>query len=593
MKRNFIAFIALVGAFAVCGAGWVSLPVLEDPEHAVESQVAKHVEQARRALQRYDHGLAYKSLLLDQLEDLNVDVALEDPGAVADSLADDYQQRHKRAWEAYEPRDWSSAEPRPESARYGNPAQQIREGVNGRNAALDENAQWLRTAQSYVDKALAVSVGDVSSRTHAEAVRLKGIILYEMGVVEWIRSRMMRANAVPFRRKLSAIAAKAVGYAARQTLVEDSQAESQIQRLQAKAADKETDLAKHRQALAALEATLADLEAKLASAEARAEKAREEMRRLIDRGIDFTDPDGPQSFAAKLKKQDQRFRTAYRKVQALRHGTYPDATLDRAGDYLDGQYVENGSSTVLTVSYGLDYYRDERDALAAALEAERRGLDDLRADIARIEGMKRLYESEQQEAQDRMAEVAPTARDTYDELNRVESEAFAVEEDALSLFDRAERTLKQAAGFSKRDQPWMGGHMTAQAADARLAAASVQYQRFSAYSRDAELLAAVTRSVDLKEVDVQAERDKAAEAHEHGVEAIQSAMAELEKAHRAAGRHWTFVAQAGSANHLMALFGHRGYYNDAVEAYRSALKGREGEPYTEKLTVALKRLEER
>jgi hypothetical protein len=204
-------------------------------------------------------------------------------------------------------------------------------------------------------------------------------------------------------------------------------------------------------------------------------------------------------------------------------------------------------------------------------------------------------------------------------LSRLESEAFATEEQALKLFKEA-ADLSQQVGRSadewvsegrtrtqglspeaversavqrRTDDGWMGGQAQVDGAEARSARAWVYYFRYRAALRDADALRAMTKYFPMDGAGVDAELTKADEARRGGIEEVKQAMALLEKAHRALGKHWTVPAQSAGTVYLLALFGETDYVADAVQHYRNALKGRENEAFAEPFAARLADLEAR
>ena len=100
-------------------------------------------------------------------------------------------------------------------------------------------------------------------------------------------------------------------------------------------------------------------------------------------------------------------------------------------------------------------------------------------------------------------------------------------------------------------------------------------------------------SIRLNDANADDELASATEARDAGVELIQHASDTLKKAHRNTERHWTLVAQQADANYLLALFGDDSYVEDAIEAYRNAIKGREDKAYVHRIADRLHRLENR
>ena len=618
MKPNLIIGIVFVGVLVVCGVGWLLVPSLQDPQRRVDAAAAEQVERARRLLHRYNADLTHKSLLLDQLLEVDIDVEVEDPEALAETLADEYQEEHEVAWDAYQPVDWMDG-PQEARANYGNIVGQIRGGIEARTELLEENEQWLEEALVAVGAALAITEGDASSRAHAEANHLKGIIQFHLGLAQWMQADARRQEAEPYRGELLARAGRVAQLHSAQTLVADSGIDGGIRNLQERAAEAEGALRERRQAHAALGETIASLEDRLSVAQSRAAEAAAAVDRLKATGADLSDPDGADAFARAFAEQDRVYRGAVREIQTLQAGTFPLAQIDRSGDFLTGSYVEDGSSKDLTVEHGLAHYRNEQRVLAAQIRVEEEALEDFRSAIGRLKGMRDGFQVEQDRAARQIPEAIAAAAVAFDELSRIESEAFAIEEETLELLDRAARTSKQAAdgardatnaarertqslspetkersAFAQRlGNTSIGGHIRAQIADARLAKAWVYHQRHTAHARNAAILAEVAEPLQLKEADIESEQAKAEEAHDAGVEEINLAVAELEKVYRDAGRHWTLVAQEAGAIYMLALFGHPSYTEDAIEAYRSAVRGREEQAAAAPFVSRLDRLENR
>lgn len=619
MKADKMTAIAFAATIGVCGIAWLFLPSLQASQRKVDAEASLHLERARRLLHQYSANLAYRALVLDQLRDAEVDVDIADPKALVEDAGDEYQERHADLWTAFEPMDWEKDPPRSVKPSYGNVAGQIRDGVKGRAALLAENGKLLKESLNEVERALSATSGSATASSHFEANRLKGVIQYHRGLAERVRAGLKRAEADGYRRRLVGLANRGVEWASSKTLVADSGIDEQIRLVTEKAAQAEGELNDDRKALAALDSTIGDLEKRLNAAQSRADQARAAMEKLERDGVDFSDSKGAETFGRRLTEQDSAYREALREVQSLEAGRLSKADIDASGDFLKGRYLENGSATNLTIEHGLAHYRNERVVLAAKVDGEQKAVADFRSDLSRIKGIKAASLAAQTDAVQRIAETAPLAAEAYDELNRLESEAEVVEDAALKLLDQAVSASQQAAGgvdtwtsdaqqhtqnlkpeakersaYNVREHDeWMGGHIAAQAADARLAKAWIHYDRFVAASQNADVLALVTKTLGLKEADAASEQTKADEAHDAGIEEVTKAMDVLKNAHGKTEKHWTLVAQAAGTSYLLALFGQTDYVADVVEGYRNALKNRETEKYTEKLAARLKRLESR
>jgi len=620
VKQNLVVSIAAIGGMFVCGVCWLLLPRMQDSQRRVDDDAALHLETARRLLHKYSFGLEHKSLLLDGLAELDVDVDVEDPDALVEEedAADEYQARHEERWKVFEPTEWSES-PTPARANYGNLPRQISEGIDLRIDLIDENQEWLDQAFEEVEQALSLSANGASSRSYAEAKRLKGMILYQQGLAERLAAMIKRTEAAPYRQSLISLAHKVGTLESKRTLAVDSGIDEQIAHLAGTLSQSRTQLRREQENLTKLEVTIQDFQNRIALAETRAEQARANMSELQARGIDFSDPSGPATFNEGLVEHDRVYRDAAREVRALTVGYYPNAQIDHTRDYLRGRYVEDGSPTDLTVKPGLRHWLSEQAVLAANIRGQQHAIEGLTSDISRLEGMKAAFEQVQADAARETDDVVKSAADVYAELARVEAEAEAIEEDALDLLGESASTAAQAAVDAKRwvtdarertrglspeakarsalgkrtTDDWTSGSMAAEEADARIAMAQIYYWQYDAHRQDAVLLETVSGVLRLKEADVEDLRVNADEARDAGVEEVTKALEQLEQAHSAMDRHWTLVAQEAGALYLLSQFGDSAYVADAVDAYRSALKGREDAKEVEKFATRLKRLESR
>lgn len=615
-KQDTVVVMTAVAAFVGIGLTWLALPALQSGERAVNRDAAREVERARRLLHQYNAGLSFKSMLLERLVDLGADVDVPDAQALIDEVEDDYQQDHVVRWQTYTPKEWDFDPPTPARASYGNLVGQVREGVRAREALVKDNQRLIDESLAAVDAALAVGHGDHSARTDAEANRLKGIIYFHKGLRESLRARLKREAAVPQRARLAELAASLAQYEAGGSLVADSGIDMRMADLQSARQTVESNLRSRRDELAQLDRFIEDFARRHQVATDRAESARRALEAMQAEGLDFSLPDPAAEFENRLLALDADYRRAIREVQTLSTGDYDQARLS-GGDYLSDAYMATDTGGAPRITAGLLHYRRERAVLAAVVARTEEALRDADADIARLEGMKNRFRADEQAAAQRIAEIRKAANETYAALNRMDSEAAAIEESALTLFDQSARASKAAAGYARdwvsaarertgalppevaersaftprTQDAWMSGHIAAQSADALLEKAWIHLARYSAGSQTARLLEDAGQRLDLVEADPAAEKEKADAAREQGTMAITEAMAALEPAHRDAGRHWTFVAQQAGANYLLSLFDYPSARQDALAALRNALKGRENEPYVQTLAAQLRRLE--
>ncbi|MGD2108509.1 MAG: hypothetical protein PVI86_03865 [Phycisphaerae bacterium] len=613
MNKNLTAGIVCAAVVVLYAIGWTMLPSLQRAARGVDRDASVQVERARRLLHQYDPRLAYKAVLTDDLVDLGFEL---DPDEVSEDLADEYQQARDELWGAYEPQDRVGDETRPARPGTGNFARQIDEGMRGQDRLVEENDALLDAALTAVEQALAINQGDESSRFHAEATRLKSTILYQKGMAARVRAQLYRRLGTGYRRELIALASEATESVAARDLIAASNIDIEIEKLRQQGADIERLVAQNEETLRRVDGRIATLEEQLAAASARRDQGDAARRKHQSDGIDFTDPNGPERYREQAKSLSSAFRAADRETKQLMYGSYPNAEIDASQDYVSGRYVEGGSSTGLTTRRGLVHERNDRAVLHAKLDGLRRGAEAVRAEIGRLETMRQAYAAAETEAARRIKDDAQDATDVYEELNRIDSEAFAIEDNALELLGNAAEEAERAAEYTSRwlregrdradgaspdaspfaaqaNARWMTGFVTAQIADACLAKAWVYYDRYNAYSSNAKVLTTIAGTLGLDEADSTAEQEKAQDAHDRGVEEIAEAMNALESAHGEAGRHWTITAQAAGTAYLMALFGHDDYVADAVEGYRKALQGREDADVAKVFAARLSRLEQR
>ncbi len=617
MSNERVVGGAAVTAVVVVGLGWFAPPMMQSARQAVESRTAVQVERARRLLHQYDPELAYRSLLAGQLVEQGVEV---DPQQAAE-LADAYQEIHASLWSAHQPVDLPRSNrgvPTGTKANYGAIGGQIRDGLKDLAALASKNEKLLDEALDAVDDALNVTVGSESADADVEANRLKATALYYKALAVWQKAQLHRLEAAPLRRRLRETAIAAAETAASTKLVSDSRIEAPIAYLQEEIDNREAAGKEDQVVQAGLDQTIRQLEARVAAARLRRQEVTDSMGKLKHQGVNFADPKGAERFAIQLTALSEAYREAEREIHGLTRGTFPTARIDLSGDYLSGRYLESGGGEP-TIEHGVDHYRNERAVFQTRLDGAQADLEALRLDLARLEGMKSSLEQRQAEAVKRLDELSTMLAETHGELNRIESEAFTFEESALKLLDQAAITVKQAgqhadewvsqarqqlqtlspaaqersAFTSRQNDGWMVGFTAAQEADAWIARASVYYDRYRAAVEDMGLIASIPPGIELEEVDGDAEKAKASQAREAGVQDIKKALKVLEQAHAKSARSWTMGAQAAGAAYLLSLFDLPQYQTEALEAYRAAIKGREDQPASQPFLARISRLEKR
>lgn len=615
MIQNNISPLGVITIMLICGAGWVFMSGY-DVQQSLENEVSVHLEQARRILQQHSAELDYQSLLVDQIQ--NLDVELADPDDLSDDALDEYQEIHTQLWESFQPIDWG-ANPRDARANYGNLSRQMTDGRMHREDFINNNQKLLKQALSFVDDALAIDSGDQSGRNHAEANRLKGIVQYHLGLSHRISASLKRVEAFFYRNELVEAVNRMNRAQPGQSLVADSNIDEQIIGLNEQIQQTQADLDQDQHKLDDVQQQIRGLNRRISKAKSLRDDARKQMDRLKSSGLDFSDPNGAQTFAIQLQQQDRIFRKADREAQSLDAGLYPHAQIDASGDFLRGRYVENGSVHNLTIEHGLHHYENEQKIISATIDGLQRMLENLYDDKSRLESLKDSYAIAQVDAAKQIRTARKMAADAWDALIDNDADAFDLEETALAFLDKSAKSSELAARYSgdwvndardkiqKIAQPvqdlsafqqrtndgWMGGHISAQSADARIVMAWIHYERFIASTLNAQILSALPDTIRLKDANADDELASATDARDAGAELVQQVSDTLKKAHRDAERHWTMVAQQADATYLLALFGDDSYVDDAIEGYRNAIKGREDKAYVRRIADRLHRLENR
>lgn len=618
MNQKLLPPVALLGAMLAGVVGWTMLPSLQSSQRAADGEASVHFERARRLLHQFHHGLSVKGLMLEGLADNEVALAASDPDADAEVDEDFYQKLHQDRWSWYQPYDYDlPGDPRPvREARYGNIPGQIRKGIQTREQMLLDNDALLGESLAEVDAGLNVSSGSASARQDAEGNRLRGTILHHTALAECARARVMRRRADSLRRRLVSLAQRFAPYLGERADRGDDDPGDQLASLDAKISDGAQALQQLRATLSDLDDRIADMTTRLNDAEARGKQARREMERIQQAGIDFTNPQGADEFEAALVAQSDLFRKTERAASEIKHGAYAHATIDQSGDFLRGRYIDDKGGTQPAVRHGLIHHQAERQLVTARIGTAEQVLGEYRTVRDALQLDDQNFAARTARKRQEAGEAKTEAGDLYDEMNRTQSEAFAIEDDALAALDRASRALRSAADAARvwtsagataagkvspaargrsphtarSESGWMGGHVNAQIADARLTKAWIEYWRVVDYRRNAAVFAQANVQAFLTEATAQSELAKVAEAHDRAVGEVEEAMSILQRAHRAGGRHWTFVAQAATANDLMVLLGHEQYATDATEAYQAAIEGRENEAYVQSYQSRLVRL---
>lgn len=604
--------------FAIGGAAmWFLSSAAAD--HAVENEAGKKVERARRLLAAYDPSIAYQDVVIGELAASGA--GLDSAADLPDSASKAYQDAHSKLWASFTPTNWPGVDggaPRQApDPQYGNIDGEIDKGLGSHDDAVRRNEDVLDAAIRAADEALNVSVGGADARSYGEAHRLKAIALFHKGMSERTKAVVIRQSAQSALDTIVSAGNASSAASGEQGLREMTQIEAKIEALRGKYAEADQDLSEAQAALRTLEATIDDFETRIADYKSRRAAARERIGQLQDQRADLSDPQGVEKYRQAMAAADREFRSADRAVQVLESGDYPNATIDSSGDYLIGRYVENGSFRNLTTESGLSRHQNDAAVLRMTIATLTEGRERMIADIRRLEALQDTLAAREDEASRQLRESGQRLSSAAEDFLAVDADAAEIEDGAIRILEQSAAASKQAANavaawvrdagsatsgmspaaqdasaFSQRSKAgWMGGHVAAQEADARLAIAGIHLVRYSSYTDLAAALEALPAGVQVSGVTAGELKERAQDEQDAGVDAVTSAIEVLKTAHRTSERHWTFVAQLAAANHMVALLGDESFRNDAIESLRNALKGREGEAYVARLEARLRALE--
>lgn len=602
MKDRIIAVIAAVGGFVLCAAGLAVVPSLESAERRSTGEASEHVERARRLLHKYDANLALTATFRESL-DITVDKSIVD----SETGRELYETAYQRMSE-----DYST------SARgTGDAHRQIEDGLRQRDALVAQNAKLLSMALAGANQALAISP------QHAEAARIKGAVAYYTGLEQSRQAQALRARTDSSRIELLRLGTRAVVLHDRQAALPVDADDERIVTAKSRLDEAEARLRASKERIDQLnEDIIAPLTERIAEARSRAEEARSTKEAMETAGIDFSDPNGAETFASAYLAADGKYRAGIRSVQSLERGDYRAASPPPSGDFLNAPYVENGSSRDLAVTYGLAHYHDERDILVRTVEIAEKAIERLRANLRHLEDVRTTRREEADEIRRELLVVREAGRSALAELRGSADAADTVEAAALEDFDVAIRSARAAAqridtwindastqaqllspkardhsAYGRRgDAKRIVGDISALAADARLAKAWIHHGQFLASTANREVLEEVATALSL-DADLEEWTDIASTAEEAASAEIEETLVILERVHGLLDRHWAVTAQAAGSAYLWAMFSDedtaRPIVADVIESYREAIQGRENEMYAARIAARLAELEGR
>lgn len=460
-------------------------------------------------------------------------------------------------------------------------------GLPGMNAAfanmVSENQARLQAAKNEVTQALGVSVGNASGRDHAGANRMAGIVHYQLAADAQRSARRIRLGAVAPRREIGRLAVLHAEAARQATFLAEQ-----------KLADVLDEVTRNRDALRAgrqttagqlreLRTRITELEGQLQDAKTRARQAADKLLELDNQGYAYDDEKAFAAFRQSYLELGRQWRDALHQAEAIEFGTLLNARIADPDNYLTDTY-EPEPGKQITESLGIRNHMKSVDILEAQDKTREAQIKELDEEIAAIQARAQGLEAAQAKATQRAGEQLAKLSAQVSKVVTEAEAAIAPEDEAINLAKQSARFFTTAArltqsraddsgriaGQAPADAPNerlneiakdkdFAAHLSASAADAYLLAASVQYQRIVALERNRSALALAAQA-GVADVDVAGQADQIAAARTDGLEAVENAVSELQKAGQTLDRaeretsagagRWAITANLATAHYL-------------------------------------------
>jgi chromosome segregation ATPase len=360
VKDRAIVVLTAVVVTALGGAAYLFAPALQSDERKLEARVGAGAEHARRILDQFNAELDAATAIVDEsgvageLTVERVEAIVSDDHRDATAALQQESQRMQEMLKGAANRirnlDTQLAEldggaevaPFPSTTLGSSPGQALstlKQGVQWRERAQKENRSRLSSALSEVGGALSATEGEASGSNSVTANRIKGIAHFQEGDAA-AREAALARSAADGQLFVMQQAARALAAArTRSRITDTSQVGAAIatrqEELAAARAQRDTVQAR----VDALAAEAADLEQRISGQEDIAQRARQRMEELEERGLDYALRDSAQRFAADYRPAAGAYRAAIREQHALRHGRLGNARIDDSGDLLAGGFV--------------------------------------------------------------------------------------------------------------------------------------------------------------------------------------------------------------------------------------------------------------
>jgi peptidoglycan hydrolase CwlO-like protein len=622
VKDRAIVVLTAVVVTALGGAAYLFAPALQSDERKLEARVGAGAEHARRILDQFNAELDAATAIVDEsgvageLTVERVEAIVSDDHRDATAALQQESQRMQEMLKGAANRirnlDTQLAEldggaeiaPFPSTTLGSSPGQALstlKQGVQWRERAQKENRSRLSSALSEVGGALSATEGEASGSNSVTANRIKGIAHFQEGDAA-AREAALARSAADGQLFVMQQAARALAAArTRSRITDTSQVGAAIatrqEELAAARAQRDTVQAR----VDALAAEAADLEQRISGQEDIAQRARQRMEELEERGLDYALRDSAQRFAADYRAAAGAYRAAIREQHALRHGRLGNARIDDSGDLLAGGFVAATAGQAIEYVRGLDDVRADLAVAKTELAGREMELTQVEDQLRDVQALREQFVATADRAQDAATDHQRNIADAYAAYRAQADKARAAEDAAIRKYKSAASafTAAQRAGSTRvsnvptdldpaamerspyaliQTDRWIGAEARSEAADASVWAALVWFERYTQLSQALAVLGEVNAQAPLGEFDRAALEQAAAEARDAGTQLAEDAVRDLETAARDLGSHWTVAASLAGANYVLSLFGNPQLRGLAIQNYLAVVKDREDNP---------------
>jgi hypothetical protein len=635
VKDRAIVVLTAVVVTALGGAAYLFAPALQSDERKLEARVGAGAEHARRILDQFNAELDAATAIVDEsgvageLTVERVEAIVSDDHRDATAALQQESQRMQEMLKGAANRirnlDTQLAEldagaevaPFPSTTLGSSPGQALstlKQGVQWRERAQKENRSRLSSALSEVGGALSATEGEASGSNSVTANRIKGIAHFQEGDAAAREAALARSAADGQLFAMQQAARALAAARTRSRITDTSQVGAAIatrqEELAAARAQRDTVQAR----VDALAAEAADLEQRISGQEDIAQRARQRMEELEERGLDYALRDSAQRFAADYRPAAGAYRAAIREQHALRHGRLGNARIDDSGDLLAGGFVAATPGQDIEYVRGLDDVRADLAAAETELAGREMGLTQVEDQLRDVQALREQFVATADRAQDAATDHQRNIADAYAAYRAQADKARAAEDAAIRKYKSAASafTAAQRAGSTRvsnvptdldpaamerspyaliQTDRWIGAEARSEAADASVWAALVWFERYTQLSQALAVLGEVNAQAPLGEFDRAALEQAAAEARDAGTQLAEDAVRDLETAARDLGSHWTVAASLAGANYVLSLFGNPQLRGLAIQNYLAVVKDREDNPHVRPFKRRLEQLQ--